>query len=139
MTNDLLTTQPLLVRSDFARHSIPTYSCVKYLLTTYGRPIIITPQHNQEPGRTPPKPCPPGQGEAVVNYSAICEAPAQATLERIANQGRKLPPDAREFLERLISLQLISTTAGERFLQQASDRLSEYATAEMLGEALVKA
>jgi response regulator RpfG family c-di-GMP phosphodiesterase len=73
-----------------------------------------------------------------VNYSAICEAPAQATLERIADHGRKLPPEARAFLEKLIRLQLISSTAAERFLQQTSDQLAEYTTGEMLGGALVQ-
>ena len=73
-----------------------------------------------------------------MNHSAICEAPSQTALEKIANHGRKLSREARMFLERLIKLQLFSSAAAEKFLEQTSDHLPEFSTPEMLGGALVQ-
>jgi serine/threonine protein kinase len=50
-----------------------------------------------------------------------------------------LPPEARAFLDKLLTLQVLDGAAAEVFLAPRSDRLAEYASAERLGQALVHA
>jgi serine/threonine protein kinase len=71
--------------------------------------------------------------------------PPLLTEDRIAKPGAltltdgDLPVLAKSFLSRLERLELLPASSAERFLEQASENLHEFATEEMIGGALVHA
>src|SRR2546425_13059568 len=68
------------------------------------------------------------------------EASAQESLtDLLGADFPSLPPTGREFLERLLRVQLLGPVTTRQFLDQAGPSLSQLDSSQATGEALIKA
>lgn len=74
--------------------------------------------------------------ESLVNNSM---GKGEVNAATLLNAYPRLPKIAREYLERLLKIQLLTPFGLRLFLDQASESLSEYENGDILGQALIRA